>query len=114
MELEQAMRERRSIRGFLDKPVKRDTIEEVIALANRAPSSMNTQPWHLHVLTGAPLEAVRKGNSERMLAGVPPVREISAHAAYEGPHRERQIEIAVQLFEAMGIEHTTKKCAKIG
>jgi nitroreductase len=109
MELEQAMRERRSIRGFLDKPVPRETLEEVIALANRAPSSMNTQPWHLHVLTGEPLEAVRKGNSERMLAGVPPVREISAHAAYEGPHRDRQIEIAVQLFEAMGIERHDKE-----
>ena len=109
MELEQAMRERRSIRGFLDKPVPRETLEEVIALANRAPSSMNTQPWHLHVLTGEPLEAVRKGNSERMLAGVPPVREISAHAAYEGPHRDRQIEIAVQLFEAMVIERHDKE-----
>ena len=104
MELESAMRERRSIRGFLDKAVSRETLEEIIELANRAPSSMNTQPWHLHVMTGDPLEAVRTGNAERMLAGIPPVREISAHAAYEGPHRERQIEIAVQLFEAMGIE----------
>jgi nitroreductase len=109
MNLEQAMRERRSIRGFTDKSVPRVLIEEVIALANRAPSSMNTQPWHLHVLTGAPLEAVRKGNSERMLAGIPPVREISAHAAYAGPHRDRQIEIAVQLFEAMGIERHDKE-----
>ena len=104
MELESAMRERRSIRGFLDKAESRETLEEIIELANRAPSSMNTQPWHLHVMTGDPLEAVRNGNAERMLAGIPPVREISAHAAYEGPHRERQIEIAVQLFEAMGIE----------
>ncbi|MDG1009405.1 MAG: nitroreductase [Amylibacter sp.] len=104
MELESAMRERRSIRGFLDKAVSRETLEEIIALANRAPSSMNTQPWHLHVMTGDPLEAVRNGNAERMLAGIPPEREISAHVAYEGPHRERQIEIAVQLFEAMGIE----------
>ncbi|MEP1944731.1 MAG: nitroreductase family protein, partial [Sulfitobacter sp.] len=65
MQLEEAMQGRRSIRGFLDKPVARATIEEVIALANRAPSSMNTQPWHLHVLTGKPLEKVREGNSTR-------------------------------------------------
>ena len=70
MELEQAMQGRRSIRGFLDKPVPKELLEEIIALANRAPSSMNTQPWHLHVLTGAPLEAVRQGNTERMLAGM--------------------------------------------
>jgi len=65
---------------------------------------MNTQPWHLHVLTGEPLEKVRMGNSERMLAGEPVVREIGDYSAYDGVHRDRQIEIAVQLFEAMGIE----------
>jgi nitroreductase len=104
MKLDDAMRGRRSIRGFQNKPVPRPLIEEIIGLANRAPSSMNTQPWHLHVLTGEPLERVREGNTERMLAGVTPTRDIEDYAAYEGEHRKRQIEIAVQLFEAMGIE----------
>ena len=104
MKLDQVIQERRSIRGFLDKPVPRELLEDIIALANRAPSSMNTQPWHLHVLTGEPLERVRRGNTERMLEGVPPSREIGDYSAYEGEHRQRQIEIAVQLFEAMGIE----------
>lgn len=104
MNLNEVINTRRSIRGFLNKPVSKGLIEEVIALANRAPSSMNTQPWHLHVLTGEPLEQVRKGNTERMLAGVTPTRDIEDYAAYEGEHRKRQIEIAVQLFEAMGIE----------
>ncbi len=103
MKLEKVMRERRSNRGFKDEPVSKILLEDIIALANRAPSSMNTQPWHLHVLTGKPLEAVREGNTDRMLAGMTPVREIEDYAAYEGEHRKRQIEIAVQLFEAMGI-----------
>ena len=103
MKLEKVMRERRSISGFKDEPVSKILLEDIIALANRAPSSMNTQPWHLHVLTGKPLEAVREGNTDRMLAGMTPVREIEDYAAYEGEHRKRQIEIAVQLFEAMGI-----------
>jgi len=104
MKLQKAMLERRSIRGFKDEPVSKALLEDVIALANRAPSSMNTQPWHLHVLTGKPLEVVRQGNTDRMLAGVTPVREIEDYAEYKGKHRKRQIEIAVQLFEAMGIE----------
>lgn len=104
MQLEQAITERRSIRGFTNQPVPREMLEEIITLANRAPSSMNTQPWHLHVLTGEPLEQVRKGNTERMLAGVKPTRDIEDYAEYEGEHRKRQIEIAIQLFEAMGIE----------
>ncbi|MEQ6250878.1 nitroreductase [Sulfitobacter sp. HNIBRBA3233] len=109
MNIEEAMATRRSIRGFQDKPVSRETIEEIIALANRAPSSMNTQPWHFHVLTGEPLEKVREGNSSRMLNGVPPVREIVDHGAYEGPHRDRQVEIAKQLFAAMGIAREDKE-----
>ena len=109
MELKQAMQERRSIRGFKKDAVPRALLEEVIALANRAPSSMNTQPWHLHVLTGEPLEKVREGNSTRMLQGVPPVREISDHGAYAGVHRDRQVGIAKQLFAAMGIERDDKE-----
>lgn len=110
MNLDQTINTRRSIRGFLDKTVPRELLEEIITLANRAPSSMNTQPWHLHVLTGEPLEKVRKGNTERMLGGVTPTRDIEDYAAYEGEHRKRQIEIAVQLFEAMGIErHDAEK-----
>ncbi|MFZ1743543.1 MAG: nitroreductase family protein, partial [Pontixanthobacter sp.] len=62
---------RRSIRGYLDKPVPRELIEEVLALASRSPSSMNTQPWHFHVITGEPLDRIRKGNTERILAGEP-------------------------------------------
>ncbi|MBR9650926.1 nitroreductase [Thalassovita aquimarina] len=109
MELEQAMKGRRSIRGYKPDPVPRELLEEIIALASRAPSSMNTQPWHFHVLTGEPLERVRQGNSEKMLAGVPPQREIPDHGTYEGVHRERQVEIAKQLFAAMGIAREDKE-----
>ena len=108
MDLTEAMQSRRSIRGFTKDPVPRALLEEIIELANRAPSSMNTQPWNLHVLTGAPLERVREGNSTRMLSGVPPVREIVDHGAYQGPHRDRQVEIAKQLFAAMGIARDDK------
>lgn len=109
MNLDKAINTRRSIRGYKPDPVPRALLEDIIALALRAPSSMNTQPWHLHVLTGKPLEKIRQGNSERMLSGVPPQREIVDHGAYEGSHRERQIEIAKQLFGAMGIERDDKE-----
>lgn len=109
MNLDEAIATRRSIRGYKSDPVPRELLEEIIALALRAPSSMNTQPWHLHVLTGEPLEKVRQGNSERMLGGVPPVREIVDHGAYEGAHRTRQVDIAKQLFGAMGIERDDKE-----
>ena len=99
---------RRSIRGYLDKPVPRDVIEDILALAMRAPSSMNTQPYHFHVITGEPLERIRKGNTERILAGEPDSREFRRGEPFAGVHRERQIGVAKQLFGAMGIERDDK------
>jgi len=94
---------RRSIRGYKPDPVPRELIKEVIAMAMRAPSSLNTQPWNFYVVTGEPLDRIREGNTERNLAGVPDSREFRSHGAYRGVHRERQKEVAGQLFEAMDI-----------
>lgn len=107
-ELETIVFERRSVRGYQNQTVPRELLEEIIRIAQRAPSSMNTQPWHFHVLTGEPLERVRKGNTEKMLAGSSIDREIPLNHGYEGVHRDRQVEIAVQLFEAMGIARDDK------
>ena len=109
MNYEEIAQDRRSIRGYKTDPIPREILEEIIHIAKHAPSSMNTQPWHFHVLTGEPLERIRKGNTEKMMAGSSVDREIKLNHGYEGPHRERQIEIAVQLFEAMGIARDDKE-----
>lgn len=109
MDYEEIAQARRSIRGYKPDPIPRDILEEIIHIAKQAPSSMNTQPWHFHVLTGEPLERIRKGNTEKMMAGSAVDREIKLNHGYEGPHRERQIEIAIQLFEAMGIARDDKE-----
>jgi|TARA_B110000438_G_C15819678_1_gene653760 nitroreductase len=109
MEFETLVNTRRSVRGYKTDPVPRALIEEIIQVAKGAPSSMNTQPWNLYVVTGKPLDNIRHGNTERMVAGVKPQRDFPTKEAYEGIHRQRQIEIAVQLFEAMGIERDDKE-----
>jgi nitroreductase len=103
MEFDEVVLGRRSIRGFEQKPVPEALIREVIGMAMRAPSSLNTQPWNFYVVTGEPLDRIRAGNTERNMAGVPDSREFRGHGAYQGAHRERQKAIAGQLFEAMDI-----------
>tara|TARA_R110002096_G_scaffold26689_4_gene82216 strand:+ start:965 stop:1651 length:687 start_codon:yes stop_codon:yes gene_type:complete len=109
MQFDEMVRARRSIRGFKKDPVPRQVLEEIVDLATGAPSSMNTQPWYFHIVTGEPLDRIRQGNTERTLAGVQPSREIPMHGGYEGIHRQRQVEVAIQLFEAMGIERNDKE-----
>jgi len=94
---------RRSIRGYQQKPVPKALIREVIEMAMRSPSSMNTQPWNFYIITGEPLDRIRAGNTERNLAGVPHSREFRTGHAFAGPHRDRQVGVAKQLFAAMGI-----------
>ena len=98
------VRGRRSIRGYRRQAVPKAVIREVIEMAMRAPSSLNTQPWNFYVVAGEPLDRIRAGNTERNLAGVPSSREFRSHGEYAGAHRERQIGVAKQLFGAMGIE----------
>jgi len=50
-----AITSRRSVRAFLPDPVPRQAIEAILRVAGRAPSGTNTQPWKVHVLTGAAL-----------------------------------------------------------
>jgi nitroreductase len=103
---------RRSTRGYKPDPVPKALIKEIIEIAMRAPSSLNTQPWNFYVVAGAPLDRIRAGNTERNLAGVPSSREFRSHGEYAGAHRERQIEIAKQLFAAMGIERHNQEQRK--
>ncbi len=108
MDFDDVIMGRRSIRGYKPDPVPRSLIEEILSLAMRAPSSMNTQPWNFTVLTGEPLDRIRQGNTERNLAGIPHSREFRIGSAFDGAHRDRQVFVAKQLFGAMGIEREDK------
>ena len=93
MDFETLVQTRKSVRGFTKEPVARTVIEDIIEVAKRAPSSMNTQPWHIHVLTGEPLEELRRRNMEEMIAGAKAKRDIVSHGEYQGVHRGRQVDM---------------------
>ncbi|HMO74628.1 MAG TPA: nitroreductase [Sphingopyxis sp.] len=99
---------RRSIRGYKSDPVPKALLREVLALAMRSPSSLNTQPWNFYVVTGEPLARIRSENTRRNLERIPSTREFRGMENYEGVHRERQVGIAKQLFGAMGIARDDK------
>ena len=51
----EAMKARRTIRDFSDRPVPRDLIETAILTAGTAPNGANHQPWWFSVLGQGPL-----------------------------------------------------------
>jgi nitroreductase len=56
--VDQAIASRQSMRQFLPTPVPKETIAHLLALASRAPSGTNTQPWRAYVLQGASRDAL--------------------------------------------------------
>ena len=100
---------RKSARGFLDKPVPKTVVDDIISTAKWAPSSYNTQTWRIHAVSGEPLDKIRAGNTENTLAGKPHVRDFPYKEDYVGEHKQRQRDVAMQLFEVMGIGREDKE-----
>ncbi len=96
---------RHSVRAFLDRPVDRAAVEEMLATARRAPSGGNLQPWRVDVLAGEALEALKARVDASLAAN--PRGEATEYPVYppklEEPWRGRRYRVGEQLYESIGI-----------
>ena len=107
-----AVLSRRSIRAFLPTPVPRATVEDILQVASRAPSGTNTQPWQVHVLTGAALQALA---SDIAAAHDDPQARASHTEEYayypqqwQSPYIDRRRKVGWDLYTLLGIAKTDK------
>ncbi len=108
MDIVDAIRSRKSIRGFKPDPVPEEVLREILDTAIRAPSGMNTQPWEITVITGEVLDNIKKGNIEMVNLGVTPHPE-APHIRFEDKYRQRQIALAIDIFKLMDITREDKE-----
>jgi nitroreductase len=107
-----AITSRKSIRAFLPTPVPRETIEEILRIASRAPSGTNTQPWNVHVLTGAAKDELTR----KILAAYDDPEEAATHreeyayypTEWRSPFIERRRKIGWDLYGLLKIGKTDK------
>ncbi|MDG2043783.1 MAG: nitroreductase [Maricaulis sp.] len=76
----EALHGRRSVRAFLDRPVERTLIEDLLTLAGRAPSGGNLQPWQVNVVAGDARQRV-----------IDTVREVQATHPFGEPEPEYSV-----------------------
>lgn len=70
MDVIEAIKNRRSIRWFdKDKEVPEATLREIVALAQRAPSWVDSQPWRVYLATGESLKALRQRHLDNVASG---------------------------------------------
>ncbi|HAD08680.1 MAG TPA: hypothetical protein DCF62_04300 [Porticoccaceae bacterium] len=111
MELLDAISTRISARGFLDRPVSRETVHKILDLARQAPSGSNMQPWQIHAVTGK----VRAELIEKALAYAAEHPVGSVPQEYQAPpknivrpYKTRRFECGVALYNALGIDRKDK------
>lgn len=100
---------RRCIRAFLPEPVPRETIEDILKIASRAPSGTNTQPWHVTVVTGAPLAALGRELEAIALSGDKGREPYQYYPSeWRSPYIERRRKVGWDLYGTLGITRDDK------
>jgi nitroreductase len=110
MSVSEAVASRRSVRGFLDTPVEDALIRDILAKAARAPSGGNLQPWHIHVVRGSKLAALKTLMQARVMAqpkGEPQEYDIYPKVMDE-PYRQRRFDVGEGMYAAIGIPREDK------
>ncbi|MCP4389382.1 MAG: nitroreductase [Gammaproteobacteria bacterium] len=105
---DQLARSRRSIRGFLPTPVEPETLEQVFQTAAFAPSNCNTQPWYSYVVSGEMrdrlshifMDTIAQGNYSF---------DYPYDASYDGVYRQRQLDVGILLYQALGVTREDKE-----
>lgn len=99
---------RRSVRAFLPTPVPRETLEEILRIASRAPSGTNVQPWRVYVLTGNAKDQL----SQKILAAYNDPEEAQTHteeypyypAKWVSPYIDRRRKVGLDLYGLLDIK----------
>ncbi|MFD5279095.1 nitroreductase [Streptomyces rubrogriseus] len=105
MDVYEAVKSRRSVRRFSGRPVPREVLKRVLSAAAWAPSGSNLQPWRAFVLSGGPLEALKKRTGARLASGDPfdePEYE-QYPQQLKSPYSERRSAFGEQRYGALGI-----------
>ena len=114
MNFTQFSESRKSTRGFQDKPVPKDVVEEIINTAKWAPTSYNTQTWHIHAVAGDVLDKIREGNTKNTLAASRMfVISLTKKTTREGIGRTKSMSL-FNYLRPWALSVITKKNAWIG
>lgn len=112
MDIIEAIKKRKSIRDFKNDEIPQAIIREILEIACRAPSAMNTQPWEFIIITKDTLSSIKSTVIEKLKTGE---KACSEHSVVGCPsdsiYRHRQVQLAKEIFQLMDIkrEDTDKR-----
>lgn len=110
-----AIQRRHACRAFIDRPVDRQLIEQILDTARWAPSGVNTQPWQVAVVQGQTQSAITQALIDAREAGLPPHPDYAYYPQqWREPYKSRRKTSGLALYSALGIgreDHEAQKQA---
>ena len=114
MDIEEAIRTRKSIRAFKKKPVPIKVIKKILTLASLSPSGSNTQPWNVHVLTGKYLKLFTNETKKEFLSNFNnlSLERLNYMKEYREPYKARRKKVGWDLYSILDIKKGDYKKTK--
>jgi nitroreductase len=106
-DLEAVWRERRSMRAFHTEPVPRETLVELFAAAQHAPSWCNVQPWRVAITEPPKTQALAGAMQAAAKSGFPRA-DVAFPLDYPEPYKQERIKCGAELYRNMGIARDDK------
>ena len=105
MDVTDAVRRRKSVRSFTDRPVDDDLVRTLLEVAARAPSGGNVQPWRIYVVNGEAMPRLRSFLADRPIE--PGEYEIYPPNLWE-PYRTNRFALGEAMYATIGIGRDDK------
>lgn len=110
MNVIEAIKTRASTRAFLDRDVDKSIIEKVLEAAKWAPSSTNSQPWQVAIVTGEYLQGLSVKLLSAVEAGQKPNPDYPHYPAeWKEPYKLRRFACGMALYSALDIKREDKQ-----
>ncbi len=109
-----AIAARRSVRGFLDIPVDPAMVREIAVKAARAASGGNIQPWHIDIVTGESMAALKAIMAAKIAAGETETPGYDIYPrAFVAPYRDRTFALGEAMYGHIGIPREDKAARRL-
>ncbi len=110
MNVSEAVAYRRSVRGFLDKPVDIALVKDIVERAARAATGGNLQPWHIDIVNGDSMKKLKAIMAEKIASRESEQQEYDIYPReLSSPYADRRFEVGEMLYGAIGIAREDRK-----
>lgn len=110
MKVADALKQRKSVRAYLNKAVETNIINTILRSASHAPSGVNAQPWQVAVVTGIKKQALQQHIETAFRSGDKGMPDYPYYPEkWLEPYKSRRKACGLQLYSTLGITREDKQ-----